>query len=100
MTDLDFTPERARVVHCMNCGMHDKAVQLRPGYAQFCGTCGRPMMVCNADSKGCGSGQAGGTVSLPTQAEAEPAPVEETQPLLSDWCDLCGFARAYCRGHS
>jgi hypothetical protein len=83
----DYTPERARVVSWYN----------DPRWVAYCGFCGVRLGTCN-----CGSTPAGTTptVSLPTQVEHDTAPVEETQPSPSDWCDVCGFARAYCRGHS
>jgi hypothetical protein len=58
----------------------------------LCPHCKRPRMICDADVRGCGTGGAGAAVGVPTM----PKP---GAPSLADWCGVCGFARAYCRGH-
>jgi hypothetical protein len=83
-------------------------------WVTHCGSCGRPMLVCNADVHGCGTGVAGGIpsgsdptqfvpnaprVSLPNQSEVAPAPVEETQANEWDVCPICKLTTLYCRGH-
>jgi hypothetical protein len=96
----DFAPERRRII-----GWY--ANQGWRTYATTCPSCSRPMVVCNADVRGCGSGVAGGIpsgsdptqlvpnaprVSLPNTPEQEPAQSEETQavetePPPSGWRD-------------
>lgn len=83
MTDPDFAPaRRAAIYQC--CGA-THALHVPAGFSAFCGHCGRPMLVCNADVRGCGSTPAVPEASAPVVEDVEP-PKQETwrdrPPLL------------------
>ena len=84
-TEREFAARRAVVLQSQ--------CRVPPGFTLFCATCGKPMTRCGCQPR----------VTLPTAPKAETKPAEETQQATGpgglEWCDVCNFAKIYCKGH-